>query len=560
VEEVDFSLERLTSQVTDVLILLPCLLAKVQRSNARRVASETVASVCSLVLSDSSTFLKFWLTDRCREQLISSLPKQDLANLRLVCHDFSARAAPTLFQDLSITFKPNTFTRPARLAALDRVGYHVKHLTFKAPHTPETLLPPLIHPETGEELDFTYKPQTEAGPSHAKYDDEDTTELLAYQYPPLFHAATNVPAFIRGLSCFSGLTHLEISCPGATSSQSRRSTVDFALISLRIAIERNRFNALDTLTLSPIHATGLLALSPLTGCGASPSSAKRWTCIQHLSIDTHGLYSSSFQPSQHQDDPNKLLTSYLTTFQANLISLRFAWLGPKGPLPFHQATSPATPQSHHPAHHRRKLRERPTRLFFPRINTLYLENATAKASHIRRLAIQHASTLQTFELTDVELTEGTWEEAFAPLVDSSEPSAPSTPCSRPPQDRLRTPNIDSVEMADIPIMFTPPRSTTKPSPSQRPSHPCLRDVHPSARLQEPFQTPVRERVHPAHQHAHQDHDQHHHYRTAMKHAPPTPLLSPLPKKLKRVEAPVQPVRKVGILGRVARGVKRTFGA
>jgi hypothetical protein len=36
-------------------------------------------------------------------------------------------------------------------------------------------------------------------------------------------------------------------------------------------------------------------------------------------------------------------------------------------------------------------------------------------------------------------------------------------------------------------------------------------------------------------------------------------MSPLPKKLKRVEPPIQPVRKGGILGRVARGVKKTFG-
>jgi hypothetical protein len=505
--------------------------------------------VCSLVLSDSSTFLKFWLTDRCREQLISSLPKRDLANLRLVCHDFSARAAPSLFHDLGITFKANTFTRPARLAALDRVGYHVKHLTFKVPHTPEALLPPLIHPETGEELNFTYKPQTEPGPNQAKYGDEDTAELLAYQYPPLFHAATNVPAFIRGLSCFPSLTHLEISCPGAaSSSQFRRSTVDFALISLRIAIERNHFNALDTLTLSPIHATGLLSLSPLTGCGASPASAKRWTRVQHLSIDTQSLSLSHSRTSQQLDDPNKLLTSYLSTFQANLISLRFAWLGAKGPLPFHQPTAPTTPQSHHPAHHRRKPRDHSTQLFFPRITTINLENANAKASRVRRLAIQHASTLQTFELTDVDLTEGTWEEAFAPLVEPSRPS-PSTPRIRPSQNRLRTPNVDSVEMADIPIMFTPPRTSAKPSPapSQRPSHPLLRDVHPSARAPK---TPDKDDVYTVHQHYH---------RPAMKHLPSTSLVSPLPKKLKRVEAPIQPVRKVGILGRVARGVKRTFG-
>lgn len=503
------------------------------------------------MLSDSSTFLKFWLTDRCREQLISSLPKRDLANLRLVCHDFSARAAPTLFQDLSMTFKANTFTRPARLAALDRVGYHARHLTFKVPHTPETVLPPLIHSETGEELNFTYKPQTESGPNQARYDDEDIAELLAYQYPPLFHAATNVPAFIRGLSCFPNLTHLEISCPGtASSTQSRRSTVDFALISLRIAVERNIFNALDTLTLSPIHTTGLLSLSPLTGCGASPASAKRWTCIQHLSIDTQGLSPIPSQTSRQQDDPNKLLTSYLSTFQANLTSLRFAWLGSKGPLPFHQPTSPTTPQSHHPNHHRRKPRDHSTRLFFPRIATIDLQNATAKASRIRRLAIQHASTLQSFELTNVDLTEGTWEEAFAPLVEPQKP-LPSTPHTRPSHNRLRTPNIDSVEMADIPIMFTPPRTAKpSPSPSQRPSHPLLRDVHPSARA---LRTPESTHASPAHQHQH--------HPRAMKHPPPTPtdLLSPLPKKMKRVEAPVQPAKKVGILGRVARGVKKTFG-
>ena len=500
------------------------------------------------MLSDSSTFLKFWLTDRCREQLISALPKSDLSNLRLVCHDFSARAAPTLFQDLSITFKANTFTRPARLAAIDRVGCHVKHLTFRVPQSPETLLPPLIHAETGEELNFTYKPQTEPGLNHAKYDDEDTAGLLAYQYPPLFHAATNVPAFIRGLSCFHNLTHLEISCPGATSSsKSRRSTVDFALISLRIAIERNHFNALDTLTLSPVHTTGLLALSPLSGCGASPASAKCWKCVKHLSINTQSLSPSISHNSQRVNDPNKLLTSYLSTFQANLISLRFAWLGAKGPLPFHQTISSTTPHSHHPAHHRRKPRDYSTQLFFPRITTINLKNATAKASHIRKLAIQHASTLQTFEFTNVDLTEGTWEQAFAPLVEPAK-SLPSTPCARPSYNRLRTPDTDSVEMADIPIMFAPPR-TTKPSPShsQRPSHPLLRDVHPSARAP---RTPDKDGLYAVHRHYNQ---------TAMKHTPPTPSMSPLPKKMKRVEAPVQVVKKEGILGRVKRNVKRTFG-
>jgi hypothetical protein len=375
-----------------------------QRSNTLLSASETVASVCSLVLSDSSTFLKFWLTDRCRENLISALPKQDLANLRLVCHDFSARAAPTLFEDLRITFRPGVLTRPARLAALDRVGHHVKHLAFSIPHTAESSLPPLIHPETGEEINFTYTPQTDVSNARqAKYGDEDITELLAHQYPPLFHAATNVPAFIRGLSCFVHLKHLEISCPGSEASfvhQSRRSTVDFALISLRIAIERSYMNALDTLTLSPIHPAGLFALSPLSSCGATPASARRWAGIKHLSISTPTAPPSRSPHAEQQKDASKLLTSYLSIFQPTLHTLDFTWLGAKGPLPFHKSASPTSPQHHSPARHSSQHNRKPQtdRTFhFPLITTLSITNAQTKASALRALAIQHSSTLQTLE-------------------------------------------------------------------------------------------------------------------------------------------------------------------
>lgn len=350
------------------------------------------------MLSDSSTFLKFWLTDSCREQVISSLPKPDLANLRLVCHDFKTRCAPTLFENLDVNFKASTFTRPSRLAALGRLGPYVKHLTFRIAHTSETLLPPLIHPETGEELNFTYTPQT--GPTQsrqAKYGDEDITELLIHQYPPLFHASTNVPAFVRGFSCFANLTHLEISCPGsAADTLSRRSTVDFALISLRIAIERNCLNALDTMTMSPIHSGGLLALSPLIGCGATPASAKIWACIKHLSISVIKSSPPRSQPEQ-QNDPNKLLSSYLATFQRNLLSLRFAWLGRKGPLPLHQ---PISAHNTSPSHHHSKPALHQPNLHFQRLNTLHIQNACAQSSDVRALALRHASTLQTLELTE----------------------------------------------------------------------------------------------------------------------------------------------------------------
>lgn len=489
------------------------------------------------MLSDSSTFLKFWLTDSCRQQVISLLPKPDLANLRLVCHDFSTRCAPTLFEHLDVNFKTSTFTRPSRLAALDRLGSHVKHLTFKVAHTSETLLPPLIHPETGEELNFTYTPQTGRSQSRqAKYGDEDITELLIHQYPPLFHAATNVPAFVRGFSCFANLARLEISCPGsAADTQSRRSTIDFALVSLRIAIERNCLSALDTMTISPIHSGGLLALSPLTGCGATPASAKKWACIKHLSIAV--TKSSPPRSSPHQqNDPNKLLTSYLATFQRNLLSLRFAWLERKGPLPLQQ---PVSAQNASPTHHHSKPGLHQPNLCFPRLTTLHIQNAFASSSDVRAIALRHASTLQTFELTDVDLTEGSWEEAFAPLL-KPEPR-------RTPHKRSRATHAVE-ETADIPIMFAPssplpPPTPPKVSPARSQTRPQLQRVHPSQRSQ------IHVRV--------QEPKPDLHHRAAAG-----PALVNLPaaaRKAVRDARPAQAEKKGGILSRVARGVKRTFG-
>ncbi|KAL1591070.1 hypothetical protein WHR41_00296 [Cladosporium halotolerans] len=423
-------------------------------------SSETIASVCSLVLSDSSTFLRFWLTDPCRDQFMSHLPKQDLANMRLVCHDFSVRAAPALFEDLSVTFKPSTFTKPARVAALDRVGFFVKHLNFNIPHTQETSLPPLIHPDTGEELNFTYTPQVDTISQQAKYDDEDVTALLLHQYPPIFHAATNVPAFVRGISCLPNLTHLEIACPGAASShQCRRSTVDYALASLRIAVERTGLNALDTLTISPIHPAGLLALSPLTGPGATPSSSKRWASIKHLSITT----STAPQPATASP---RLLTPYLTAFQPTLQTLHLTFTGPKGPLPFPPKT---TPHSHRTLH-------------FPHLTTLHLTNASTTAPALRSLATAHARSLHTLALTDVELSHGSWEEAFAPLT---------KPLPRPPRSERRSRRGRAGEAegeGEIPIMFSPaparaPAGAVSPRGSPGRARGLEGRVHPAVRVE-----------------------------------------------------------------------------
>lgn len=406
-------------------------------------ASESYASVCSFVLCDSGTFLKFWLDDHCRDRLLSYVPKPDLASLRLACHDFSVRAAPALFNDLIITFRTSTFTKPARLAALDRLGFYVKTLSFHLPHSAETFLPPLVEPDTGAELSFTYTPQIQTSRKQAKYGDCGTTEILTRQYPALFHAATNVPAFVRALSAFVNLAHLKIGCPGYDATTAyRRSVVDYALISLRIAVEQNCLNALDTLTLSPIHPGALLYLSPIIGYGATPRSASRWSRIQHLSIHSTAMPG---RPGRGDLDHSKLLQTYLRNFQANLTTFDFRWEGEKGALPLQRPIMSAAACGTHPAEcvvgdgsHPLLCRSKGLKpLHFPKLRRLEVENVKTSADEVRAFVEAHKHTIEDVDLAAVELVSGTWDEALASFTTQARP------------------RLISAEAADIPIMLSP---------------------------------------------------------------------------------------------------------
>ena len=407
--------------------------------------------MCSFVQCDSSIFLKFWLEDKCRDTFLSFLPKKDLANLRLACHDSSVRAAPALFSDLSITFKANTFTKPARLAALDRLGFYVKTLSFNIPHSAETILPPLIEPDTGEELSFTYTPQVEASSAHRpKYGDLGTTEILTRQWPALFHAATNVPAFIRAFSAFVNLSHLKLSCPGYDSAiRHQRTIVDYALISIRIAVERTCLNGLERLTLSPIHPGGLLYLSPVLGYGSTPRSASRWRRINDLAISVH-LPVHDSTPGHF--DHFKLLESYIRNFQSNLTTFKFSWVGDKGPIPMKRSRLPNIGAEDHPAIRQGHCASSPlkrkamTPLHFPKLEFAELENCKASARSIHDFAEAHKQTLKELNLEDMELASGTWEEALAPLIHVNARPRPSA------------------DLAEIPIMLSP---TTLPAPMER---------------------------------------------------------------------------------------------
>ncbi len=394
--------------------------------------------MCNLVLTDSSRFLRFWLADECRDGVLSLLPKEDLPNVRLVCHHFAQKAAPYLFNHLVVTFKASTFTRPARMAALERVGHHVQSLTFNMPHTPETFLPPLVDPFTGEERVFHYVPQTSApGTLLArvklpKYGSWEMTDLLIKQYPPLFHAATNVPAFIRAFCALTAVKELAISCPGQDPAQRyRRSTVDYALISLRIAVERAPLVNLETLSLLPIHPAGPFYLQPLKTYGALPNAAKRWSQIRTLVMEMEAFPSTALYAADHL----KLLHTYLGSFTSNLTALSFRWTRKSGPCPLTLDMNSALtePQSSRPSTASRPtpfssaasptyasqmspVADKPVQpLVFPALRRLILTHASVEASQIQALFARVARGLRAADFDEVTLCKGSWDEAFQGL-------------------------------------------------------------------------------------------------------------------------------------------------
>lgn len=358
-------------------------------------------------------FLGFWWNDQTREHFLHHVPTEDLASLRLACHDFSVRAAPVLFAEITITFRAGSFTRPSRMAALERIGHHVRTLTVHIPHSSETFLPPILDPVTGEEKSFVYVPQASTPTTLAsrianpKYGSWEMTELLIQQYGPMFHAATNVPAFVRALHAMCSVEHLKISCPGQEPSQRyRRSVVDYALISLRIAVERAPLKRLSTLSLLPIHPGGILYLRSNLAFGGSPKSCRRWAQVKRLAIH---MDCWKFDSPGVGTDQLKLLHDYLSQLSPNLERVSFRWRGAQGPCPFtlHSETALASP-----ADRKRQLR----RLHFPRLKYMELANAYPDASQVCGFIDQHRRTMRECDFEEIDLRSGNWDDAFAVLT------------------------------------------------------------------------------------------------------------------------------------------------
>ncbi|KAG6013416.1 hypothetical protein E4U54_006774 [Claviceps lovelessii] len=398
-----------------------------------------------------------------RDQLVSHLSTPDVASLRQVSSACCNLVTKQLFTRIRITFTASTFTKASRVAALNRIGHHVEHLTVRMPHSGATFLPPLIHPVTGHEMCFLYAPHTSMGSvlTRPKYANAELGDILTQQYPPLFHAATNAASFIHAFGFLPNMRHLTVRCPGQDPRERyRRSIVDYALISLRIAVERAPLEKLHKLSLSPMHPAAFHYLRPTQGLGALPSAGRRWRQIRklNLSVESWDFYA----PLSPGLDHLKIIDDYVRFFAPQLDKFSFAWVARdggggssisnnvqldhiKGPCPlslasdalfappkssqklFHEVTSPMSPLPSRPA--RSPIR-------FPRLRYLQIRNVTMNAPQLSELIRSHSRTVKEFDFENVVLANrGTWDEALAPVrgdacwAQSSRVVAASSSCS-----------------------------------------------------------------------------------------------------------------------------------
>ncbi|KAI1418492.1 hypothetical protein F5Y13DRAFT_176573 [Hypoxylon sp. FL1857] len=360
-------------------------------------------------------FYCLWQKEQIRETLFELLSNQDICNVRLASSACCNLVTKRLFLRTHLTFSAHTFTRQSRIEALSRVGQHIEHLTFYFPHSDATFLPPLIHPESGREISFLYKPHTSMASvlERPKFANSGLGEILTQQYPPLFHAASNVP-------------HLTIKTPGQDPRERyRRDIVDYALISLRISLERAPLRKLTKLSLSAVHPSAFIYLRHAVGFGCLPSAARRWKQIRKLRISVESW--NFYGPSPGLDHL-KMIDDYIRDFSSNLEKLTFTWLGQKGPCPlslaadplfapprssqklFHEVTSPMSPLP--PAPSRKPI-------VLKKVRYMALRNMTLNAPQVAAMVAAHQHIVREYDFENsVLINDDSWDDALAPLLNN----------------------------------------------------------------------------------------------------------------------------------------------
>ncbi len=257
-----------------------------------------------------------------------------------------------------------------------------------------------------------------------KFANSSLGEILMLQYPPLFHAASNVPSFINAMKHLPNMRHITIKTPGQDPKERyRRDIVDYALISLRTSLERAPLHKLTKLTLSSVHPSAFIYLRHTSGFGCLPSAVRRWQQIRklHVSVEAWDFYGPA--PGL---DHLKLIDDFIRSFAACLDKFTFAWLGRKGPCPLSLAADPlfAPPRasqklSYEVTSPMSPLPPPPPRkpIDFRRVRYLAVRNTTMSASQVADLVAAHRHCVREFDFENVVLVKGdSWDDALAPLT------------------------------------------------------------------------------------------------------------------------------------------------
>ena len=325
------------------------------------------------------------------------------------------------------------------------------------PHGSSTALPPLID-DLGRDVPFEYEPYT--GSTKKPFDftppygSQEVYDLLTKHYPTVFHAAANVPSFIRVFSSLTNIRHLKISTPDQPRSEAYlRSAVDYALISLRIAVERNKLLSLDKLSLHSVHPGAALYLNPFSGFGSRPNSLKRWRQVRKLSIEM------DTPPTCTLPDHLKLCHHYLQVFATNLTDFNFRWQGKQAPWPLslHNEPIPSNErcQTAYPDQSHLSLK----RLKMPSLRNLYAANVTADAWQIADFVEQNRDMMRRHNLCSLEfkdsvLRSGTWDEALAPFSRISGSDRWDAALEAAKRE-AGTPLSEAEETVEVPIAISP---------------------------------------------------------------------------------------------------------
>ncbi|KAF2174110.1 hypothetical protein M409DRAFT_16383 [Zasmidium cellare ATCC 36951] len=269
------------------------------------------------------------------------------------------------------------------MRGIDNVGPFCKHLTItiaqpKQPTTnPPTPNPSVQSPNKKSKLRTNalrrisiVKKLWSSTSSLMTIPDSSSTSATPIPATPLQHPdafAMDLRLWTSTLTHFPNLTHLTLRSPTADPTWPGRQLPEQTLLLLRLSLEKSHPKHLHTLTLSPLHALGLLHLRS-TSFGSfhnlpPPPHPNNKNNNIWRNLTTLTLHLTNPVPAL---DPPKssmflaILHDYLRFFSPTLRHLTFLWLGPSpGPNPLALLETSSRP-----------------RILWPRLESFWFGNVT----------------------------------------------------------------------------------------------------------------------------------------------------------------------------------------